>query len=142
MSDLEPSSPGSSTSAAPAPADDDNRYKAVQAKLGALAAALDCAGSDLETLVRSIKENAQFAEDIAADIANAGLDPTHVDLASNVGAALGGAGQQVHKLQSTAQETADLAYSARSTHSKLYAGLDELRSNRREKTPRPGFFNR
>ncbi|MER7841819.1 conjugal transfer protein TraB [Streptomyces sp. NPDC096040] len=139
MSDLQPSN---TASPAPVPADDDNRYKAVQAKLGALAAALDGAGSELETLVRSIKGNAQFAEDVAADIANAGLDPTHVDLASNVGVALGGAGQQVHKLQRTAQETADLAYSARTTHSKLYAGLDELRSNRREKTPKPGFFNR
>ncbi|MFJ5646335.1 conjugal transfer protein TraB [Streptomyces sp. NPDC093223] len=141
MSDLEPrgAHPPNST---PVPADDDNRYKAVQEKLGALAHALDGAGGELESLVRSIKENAQFADDVAADIAAAGLDPTHVDLATHVGAALGGAGRQVHKLQRTAQETADLAYNARSTHRRLYEGLDELRSNRREKTPKPGFFDR
>ncbi|MER6466426.1 conjugal transfer protein TraB [Streptomyces sp. NPDC001228] len=139
MSDLEPHAPAS---AAPVPADNDNRYKAVQAKLGALAHALDGAGGELESLVRSIKENTQVADDVAADIAAAGLDPTHVDLAMYVGIALGGAGEHMHRLQRTAQETADLAYNARSTHRRLYEGLDELRSNRREKTPKPGFFDR
>ncbi|MFK0112514.1 conjugal transfer protein TraB [Streptomyces sp. NPDC091217] len=138
MSDLEPRN----TSTAPVPADDDNRYKAVQAKLGALARALDDAGGDLESLVRSVQQNSKEALDVAQDIANAELDPAHVELASNVGVALGGASRQVRKLQDTAQETADLTYQTRDTHSKLYAGLDELRSNRRERTPKPGFFER
>jgi hypothetical protein len=122
--------------------DDDNRYKAVQAKLSALGRALDDAGLDLEALVRSTKANAGRANDAARDIATAGLDPRFVELTSSVSVAMGGAAVQVRKLADTAQETADLTHAARGTHSRLYQGLDELRSNRREKTPRPGFFVR
>jgi DNA repair ATPase RecN len=138
MSDIVPRP----AAAAPAPADGDNRFKAVQAKLASLARALDDAGLDLEALVRSTKANAGRAEDAARDIANAGLDPRFVELTSNVSVALGGAAVQVRKLQDTAQETADLTHQTRATHSKLYQGLDDLRSNRREKTPKPGFFVR
>jgi len=122
--------------------DDDNRYKAVQAKLAALGRALDDAGMDLEALVRSVQTNARRAEDAARDIANAELDPKFVELTSNVSVALGGAAVQVRKLHDTAAETADLTHTTRATHSKLYGALDDIRSNRREKTPRPGFFER
>lgn len=129
------------SAAAPAVADGDNRYKAVQAKLDALGRALDDAGLGLEELVRSVRRNAKRAEDAARDIDNAELDPKFVELTSNVGVALGGAGVQVKKLYETAQETADLTHETKRTHSKLYGALDDIRSNRREKTPRPGFFN-
>jgi hypothetical protein len=138
MSDLVPRA----GAGAPAPADGDNRYKAVQAKLAALGRALDDAGVDLEALVRSVQRNAKRAEDVASDIANAGLDPKFVELTSNVSVALGGAAVQVRKLADTAAETADLTHQTRSTHSKLYGALDDIRSNRREKTPKPGFFVR
>ncbi|MFC4506129.1 MULTISPECIES: conjugal transfer protein TraB [Streptomyces] len=137
-SDLAPSG----ASPVPAPADDDNRYKAVQAKLMTLGSALDDAGLELESLVRSVKANAERAQDVARDIATAGLDAKFVDLTSNVSVALGGAAVQVKKLADTAQETADLTHRSRRTHSKLYGALDDLRSNRREKTPKPGFFER
>ncbi|GHB29566.1 MULTISPECIES: conjugal transfer protein TraB [Streptomyces] len=137
-SDLAPRPSG----AAPAVADGDNRYKAVQAKLDALGRALDDAGLGLEELVRSVRRNAKRAEDAARDVDNAELDPKFVELTSNVGVALGGAGVQVKKLYETAQETADLTHETKRTHSKLYGALDDIRSNRREKTPRPGFFNR
>jgi DNA repair ATPase RecN len=137
-SDLAPSG----ASPVPVPADDDNRYKAVQAKLKTLASALDDAGLELEALVRSVKANAQRAQDVARDIATAGLDAKFVELTSNVSVALGGAAVQVKKLSDTAQETADLTHQTRRTHSKLYGALDDIRSNRREKTPKPGFFNR
>lgn len=136
-SDLAPRSSGT----APAVADGDNRYKAVQAKLDALGRALDDAGLGLEELVRSVRRNAKRAEDAARDVDNAELDPKFVELTSNVGVALGGAGVQVKKLYETAQETADLTHETKRTHSKLYGALDDIRSNRREKTPRPGFFN-
>ncbi|MFB6756023.1 conjugal transfer protein TraB [Streptomyces sp. NPDC056353] len=137
-SDLAPSG----ASPVPVPADDDNRYKAVQAKLKTLASALDDAGLELEALVRSVKANAQRAQDVARDIGNAGLDAKFVELTSNVSVALGGAAVQVKKLSDTAQETADLTHQTRRTHSQLYGALDEIRSNRRERTPKPGFFNR
>ncbi|WP_236246893.1 conjugal transfer protein TraB [Streptomyces sp. CC210A] len=138
MSDLAPGTGGS----APAVADGDNRYKAVQAKLDALGRALDDAGLGLEELVRSVRRNAKRAEDVARDIDNAGLDAKFVELTSNVAVALGGAGVQVKKLADTAQETADLTHQTRRTHARLYGALDDIRSGRREKTPRPGFFNR
>ncbi len=137
-SDLAPSG----ASPVPVPADDDNRYKAVQAKLKTLASALDDAGLELEALVRSVKANAQRAQDVARDIGNAGLDAKFVELTSTVSVALGGAAVQVKKLSDTAQETADLTHQTRRTHSQLYGALDEIRSNRRERTPKPGFFNR
>ncbi|MFF7189646.1 conjugal transfer protein TraB [Streptomyces sp. NPDC008222] len=137
-SDLAPSG----ASPVPVPADDDNRYKAVQAKLKTLASALDDAGLELEALVRSVKANAQRAQDVARDIGTAGLDAKFVELTSNVSVALGGAAVQVKKLSDTAQETADLTHQTRRKHSTLYGALDEIRSNRREKTPKPGFFNR
>jgi hypothetical protein len=138
MSDIVPRPAGP----APAPADGDNRYKAVQAKLAALGRALDDAGTDLEALVRSTRANAGRAEDAARDIDHAGLDPKFVELTSNVSVALGGAAVQVRRLQDTAAETADLTHTTRATHSKLYGALDDIRSTRREKTPKPGFFNR
>lgn len=137
-SDLTPRPSGSMT----APADGDNRYKAVQAKLDALGRALDDAGLGLEDLARSVRTNAKRAEDAARDIAHAELDPKFVELTDNVSVALGGAGRQTEKLHNTTQETADLTRQTRRTHSKLYGALDDIRSNRPEKTPRPAFFNR
>ncbi|MFF4534249.1 conjugal transfer protein TraB [Streptomyces sp. NPDC001407] len=130
------------TSAAPVPADDDNRYKAVQAKLNKLAKAMDDATLDLEGLRRSMQANADHTDNVATDIANADLDPKFVALTSNVALALVGAAREVRKLSDTAQETADLTHQARRTHSTLYGALDDIRSNRPEKTPRAGFFNR
>ncbi|MEE1943057.1 conjugal transfer protein TraB [Streptomyces sp. TRM 70361] len=137
-SDLAPRPSG----AVPAPADGDNRYKAIQAKLDALGRALDDAGLGLEELVRNVRQNAKRAEDAARDVEGADLDPKFVELTSNVGVALGGAGVQVKKLHDTAQETADLAHETRRNHAKLYGALDDIRSNRRERTPKPGFFTR
>ncbi|MFH8717354.1 conjugal transfer protein TraB [Streptomyces zaomyceticus] len=138
MSDLTPRS----TSTAPAPADGDNRYKAVQTKLTKLGRAMDDAGLELESLQRSMQATANDAGDMAQDIANARLDPKFVALTNNVETAVSGAAREVRTLCDTAQETADLTHETRHTHTKLYGALDDIRSNRREKTPKPGFFNR
>ncbi|WP_432128030.1 conjugal transfer protein TraB [Streptomyces sp. bgisy082] len=138
MSDLTPRS----TSTAPAPADGDNRYKAVQAKLDKLGKAMDDAGLELESLQRSMQATANDSGDMAQDIANAQLDPKFVALTNAVETALVGAAREVRILCGTAQETADLTHETRRTHAKLYGALDDIRSNRRERTPKPGFFNR
>lgn len=138
MSDLVPRPAG----AAPAPADGDNRYKAVQNKLEKLGKAMDDAALDLESLRRSMRTNATRTEDVARAIENAGLDGKCVVATNLVSAALGGAAIEVRRLHDTAQETADLTHETQHTHSKLYGALDDIRSNRREKTPRPGFFDR
>ncbi|MGV9503591.1 conjugal transfer protein TraB [Streptomyces sp. NPDC003642] len=137
-SDLESRNDGAAT----AVADDDNRYKAVQAKLNALGKALTDATLELEGLRRSMQANAQHTDSVTTDIENADLDAKFVALTANVATALDGAARQVHKLYGTAHETADLAHEARRTHSKLYGALDDIRSGRREKTPRPAFFDR
>ncbi|WP_030978284.1 conjugal transfer protein TraB [Streptomyces sp. NRRL S-1824] len=137
-SDLAPRASG----AAPVPTDGDNRYKAVQAKLDRLGKAMDDATLELVSLQRSMRANATRTEDAARDIENAGLDSKFVEVTNLVAVALGGAAVEVRKLHDTAQETADLTHETKRTHSKLYGALDDIRSNRREKTPRPGFFNR
>ncbi|MER6639156.1 conjugal transfer protein TraB [Streptomyces microflavus] len=126
---------------APAPTDGDNRYKAVQDKLHKLAGALEDSTLELEALYRSMRGNADDAEGAARDIAAADLDPRFVELTSLVSNALGGAAVEVGRLRSSAQETADLTHETRRTHATLYGELDNIRSSRREKTPKPGFFN-
>lgn len=130
------------TSAVPAVADDDNRYKAVQAKLDKLGKAMDDATLELDGLRRSMQANAKHTDRVATDIENADLDPKFVGLTANVATALDGAARAVRKLSDTAHETANLTHETRRTHAKLYGALDDIRSNRREKTPKPGFFNR
>ncbi|MFF0199052.1 conjugal transfer protein TraB [Streptomyces anulatus] len=127
---------------APAPADGDNRYKAVQAKLRRLGQALDDSTLELEGLYRSMRFNADHAEVAARDIEAADLDPRFVELTNLVSTALGGAAIEVRNLRSTARETADLTHQTRRTHSTLYGELDTIRSTRRERTPKPGFFDR
>ncbi|MCX4451660.1 conjugal transfer protein TraB [Streptomyces sp. NBC_01789] len=138
MSDLVPRAAG----AAPAPADSDNRYKAVQNKLAKLGKALEDAGLELESLRLSMQGNASHANDVALDIENGDLDAKFVEMASLVSAALGGAAIEVRRVRATAQETADLTHEAKKKHAGLYGALDDIRSNRRVKTPRPGFFSR
>ncbi|MES5824875.1 conjugal transfer protein TraB [Streptomyces sp. RG80] len=120
--------------------DDANHFKAVQQKLKKLNRAMDLASNELELLLRGMRTNAQRAERLAVDIANAELDRKFIEMTSQVSVALGGAAVEVKKLHETAQEVSGLANDARRTHARLYEGLDTIRSGRRERTPRPGFF--
>ena len=120
--------------------DDDNRYKAVQHKLKTLNRAMDSAGTELQALLRNMRTNAQRAEGLAVDIANAELDRTHIELTNQVAVALGGAAVQVRNLHETAVEVAGQASDTQRTHARLYEALDNIRSGRRERTPKPGFL--
>ncbi|MYT77532.1 hypothetical protein YW3DRAFT_06523 [Streptomyces sp. MnatMP-M77] len=127
--------------ASPARADGDNRYKAVQAKLRKLGQAMDDATLELEGLRRSMQSNASRSEGVACDIENAELDPRFVEMTNLASVALGGAAVEVRRLRDTAQETADLTHATKRSHAQFYGALDDIRSNRREKTPKPGFFH-
>ncbi|GAB2606794.1 conjugal transfer protein TraB [Streptomyces capparidis] len=144
MSDPAPRAgdPAPRTGAAPAPADSDNRYKAVQAKLATLAKIMDDGALELEALHREMKVNATRTERAALDIAHGGLDPKFVELTNDVAEALGGAAVEVNNLSTTAEQVATSTHQAKRTHSRLYGALDDIRSNRRERTPKPGFFTR
>ncbi|MDQ1013503.1 conjugal transfer protein TraB [Streptomyces afghaniensis] len=135
MSELTPHTRGSA-----AQTDGDNRYKAVQNKLKTLGKAMDMAQNELEALLRGMRMNAERAEGLAKDIANAELDKKFVEMTNQVSVALGGAAVEVRKLQETAQEVSGPAHDARRTHARLYEGLDTVRSGRKERTPKPGFF--
>ncbi|MEU4506811.1 conjugal transfer protein TraB [Streptomyces sp. NPDC024089] len=128
------------TGGAAAQTDGDNRYKAVQQKLKTLAKAMDLASNELEALQRRMRMNAQRAEGLAVAIANAQLDKKFIAMTSQVSVALGGAALEVKKLHETAREVSGLAHDTRRTHARLYEGLDTVRSSRRERTPKPGFF--
>ncbi|MDQ0847588.1 conjugal transfer protein TraB [Streptomyces sp. V1I6] len=136
MSDLTPRTGGG----AAAQTDGDNRYKAVQNKLKTLSNAMDMAEGELETLLRGMRLNARRAEGLAVDIANAELDRKFVEMTNQVSVALGGAAVEMRKLHETAQEVSALAHDTRRTHARLYEGLDAVRSGRKERTPKPGFF--
>ncbi len=138
MSDLEPTATGG----AAARTDGDNRYKAVQQKLKTLGTAMELAGNELEQLLHGMRQNAQRAEGLAVDISNAELDRKFVEMTNQVAVALGGAAVEVQKLHETAQGVSGLATDARRTHARLYEGLDAVRSGRKERTPKPGFFAR
>ncbi|MFE5842016.1 conjugal transfer protein TraB [Streptomyces niveus] len=127
--------------AAPMKADADNRYKAVQNKLKGLATALDDAALELESLWRSTRANADRTEEVSRDSEHADLDPKFVELTSNVAEALHGASRRLSTLHDSTQETATLTHRTQRTHAKLYGPLDDIRSNRRVKTPKPAFFN-
>jgi hypothetical protein len=135
MSNLTPHTGG-----AAAPTDGDNRYKAVQHKLKTLGRAMDMAGNELEMLLRGMRMNAQRAEGLAVDIANAELDRKFVEMTNQVSIALGGAAVAVQQLHESAQDVSGMAHNAQRTHARLYEALDTVRSGRRERTPKPGFF--
>ncbi|MFB7030965.1 MULTISPECIES: conjugal transfer protein TraB [unclassified Streptomyces] len=119
---------------------DDNSYKATQSKLKKLTKALDDVAVELEALRRREHTNAQKAGDAAEAIENAHLDPRFVDLTYAVATALGGAAVQVRHLVEDAADGSAHALKVQRSHARLYGRLDEVRSGRSEKTPKPGFL--
>ena len=120
--------------------DADNRYKTVQHKLTKLAQAMDQASSELGRLHLSMRTNADHTSGVAGAIARADFDPKYVEMTNLVSVALGGAAAEVRKLNDNAQDVASNTHKAKKTHADLYGALDEIRSGRREKTPKPGAF--
>ncbi|MFE6713992.1 conjugal transfer protein TraB [Streptomyces sp. NPDC057695] len=119
---------------------DDNSYKATQAKLDRLTKALDDKAVELEALQRRMKDNANRAEDTAKAIENSDLDSRFVELTSAVSTALGGAAVHMRYLTEAAAAGAAHSRGVQRSHARSYGRLDEVRSGRREKTPKPGFF--
>ncbi|MFF4709283.1 conjugal transfer protein TraB [Streptomyces sp. NPDC001297] len=126
----------------PVPAEDGgNRYQAVQDKLTALSQALDSADSELTRLQLDMRLHAKESEILAAHIGNADLDPVFVEMQNAVSLALGGAQVAVGNLVAAARDVAARAADTKTTHARLYEGLERVRSGRRYRTPKPGFFD-
>lgn len=119
----------------------DNSYKAIQTKLSRLAKAMDGAAVDLEGLERRMRRNASHTEDVARDITTAELDKKFIEMTNLVATALGGAAVEVRTLHRTASDEVDNAHQTKKAHADLYGELDDIRSGRSHKTPRPGFFD-
>ncbi|MFI8769513.1 conjugal transfer protein TraB [Streptomyces sp. NPDC053792] len=120
---------------------DDNSYKAIQAKLTKLSNALDDKAAELEALQRRMKDNAKKAQDTAQAIEHADLDPRFVELTSAVSTALGGAAVHIQRLTEEAAASASHSRVLQRSHAQFYSELDDVRSNRPEKTPKPGFLD-
>ncbi|MGW1364559.1 conjugal transfer protein TraB [Streptomyces chartreusis] len=123
-----------------APTGADNKYKSVQQNLKTLGRAMDMAVGELDALLVRMRTNSGRSEDAAVRIANAELDKKFVGMVNHVSIALGGAAVEVRKLNETAHEVSGLTDEARRTHARLYEALDDIRSSRPERTPKPGFF--
>ena len=121
--------------------DGGNGYKAVQHKLMRLSRAMDESRNELEMLLVSMQLNADAAHTLASDIAHADLEVKFVEMTNAVSLALGGAAVQVRTLNEQAQEVSSGADETKRTHTNLYGALDEIRSGRPERTPKPGFFS-
>ncbi|MFD9459005.1 MULTISPECIES: conjugal transfer protein TraB [unclassified Streptomyces] len=122
------------------PADGDSRFKSVQRKLKTLGDAVDTASGELEALQTRMHRRAAAASSVADAIATAHLDKKFVEMTHAVGSALSGAAMEVTSLREAAEDVVGLARDARRTHARLYEGLDDIRSSRKERTPKPGFF--
>lgn len=127
---------------APPPTDADNQYKAVQHKLRTVARSMDELTGRLATLRSRVRHNADRALALAGHIAHAELDPKFVEMTNHVSTALEGAAVATARLDESAQEVAADAGEAQRKHAQKYAALDDVRSGRRERTPKPGFFER
>ncbi|MFD9270716.1 conjugal transfer protein TraB [Streptomyces goshikiensis] len=118
----------------------DNGYKSVQNKMSRLAGKMEDAGATLETLRRGIRANANKASQMTTDITHAELDRRYIEVMELLVDALVSAAGQARALEESALHVGDLAQQTRTTHQRLYGGLDYVRTNRNVSTPRPGFF--
>ena len=115
-------------------------YQALQLHLGKLTAGLEECKTDLEAQRLTMQQAADRAQRLAEQIAQADLGKRHIAMTEAVAHALGEASSSGHRLTLMSQDTAAQSEHARRVHRRLYEGLDRVRSDRKEPTPRPGFF--
>ncbi|MYX48646.1 conjugal transfer protein TraB [Streptomyces sp. SID8385] len=121
---------------------DDNRYAAVQQRLKDLAATMDAVSASLLHSAKRMKQNGEEAASTADAIARADLDGAFVELTEETSSALATAHKAMKKTARSSQSLAVKAHQAQTLHQRMYQPLDEVRSGRRHRTPKPGFFSR
>lgn len=121
---------------------DDNRYAVVQQRLKDLAATMDAISDSLLYSAKRMKQNGEEAASAAAAIARADLDSVFVELTEETSSALATAHKATKKTVRSSQSLAEKAHQAQILHQRMYQPLDQVRSGRRHRTPKPGFFNR
>ncbi|MDX3232521.1 conjugal transfer protein TraB [Streptomyces sp. ME19-01-6] len=126
----------------PEPAGGTSKYDRLQQRLKGFAADMEQSKILLEQLAKRIDANATHAKGVASRAAATEFDEKPVGLASAVSVALGGTGVDAKKLTQMAAKLAGKADATQRTHQRLYEPLHKVRSQRRERTPKPGAFNR
>lgn len=121
--------------------DGENGFNGLQRKLDALTMILDAAHGDLEYLVERASTNANTASAKAVLLEAADGDPRYVEMTGDVATALVGATKAAVGLRDFGGEMAAKAATTARTHQQKYDGLHDVRSRRRTKTPKPGFFD-
>lgn len=117
-------------------------YTALQRRLAAFADDVTRLQALLADLHKHIAANADHASDISRRAAESDYDSKPVELAKAVSIALGGTSNDARTLTEMAGKIATKAENARATHQRLYERLHTVRSQRTERTPKPGAFTR
>ncbi|MFZ3476092.1 hypothetical protein ACODT4_44685 [Streptomyces sp. 2.9] len=117
-----------------------NSYAGLQHKMKALALALETASDALSKIRLDMKDHAALATATATELGEADGDGKYVDLTDRVATLLGEAATQVRRTQSAADDGAAAARAVAGAHRAKYGALDEIRTSRTTKTPKPGFF--
>ncbi|MYW06035.1 conjugal transfer protein TraB [Streptomyces sp. SID3343] len=115
-------------------------YRELQKNLSTLERSMNRVTGDIEQLMRRTVATAAEAADLADAIEHAGLDGAHVELTRLVEEALRSAAPAVNALDDAAGDVTQGTRTTRAAHQALYGVLDEIRTTRRERTPKPGFF--
>ncbi|WP_327419658.1 conjugal transfer protein TraB [Streptomyces sp. NBC_01233] len=119
----------------------DNSYAGLQRKLKTFAVALETASEALGKIQKDMRDHASLATATATQLGEAGGDERYVDLTDTVATLLGEAATQTQRTKSAADTGAAAARAAADTHRAKYGALDEIRTSRTTKTPKPGFFS-
>ncbi|GAA3384469.1 conjugal transfer protein TraB [Streptomyces racemochromogenes] len=119
---------------------DQNNYRAVQRKLHIFTQAMDAASSELSVVVRRMYQHAKTVSATADQLGDADGDEKYVDLTNLVAQALTEAAVATARTRNAAMEAAEASKAARESHRNKYAALDDVRTTRTTKTPKPGFW--
>ncbi|RZD62889.1 conjugal transfer protein TraB [Streptomyces albidoflavus] len=115
-------------------------YSSVQRQLRILAKDMDNAAEDLAVMRRSMKADAGYATITAQELGEADGSDHYVELTVEVSSQLDEAVTEVRAVQGAAEDGASAARAAARVHRRKYSELHEIRTARKGKTPKPGFF--
>lgn len=124
----------------PTKTDGDYTYNGVQTKLRNFAQAMDTALAILDERRSRMRLNAAKALLLSGFIHNADVDTQFIALTIAAGENLGDADRDMSALREFAQDAGEQARAIRRRHRRLYGPIDEVRSGRTIKTPKPSFF--
>ena len=127
-------------SGAPASAGGQSKYRATQQKLKAITQDMDQFKRLMEQLQQRIEAAAERAKSASARAHDSEFDAIPVGLATAVAIALRGMGQDAGIIVQMSGKVTGKADEAQRTHQRLYERLDNVRSRRTARTPKPGAF--